>query len=145
MRNCIDLEKDHFLRVLSSFCVWAHTEGLTPLYMGGSFLTIAVQGLTEASKPRAEERRGRGEDTGNGSLELTSSHRGSWSQLPGLREVHGLPVLTWLVTWELTSKWLHGEDTTSSPSVMPLENWSAETVWPWPLATVTREELKATS
>lgn len=41
--------------------MWAHTEGLTPLYLGGSFLTIAVQGLTEADKPRAEERRGRGE------------------------------------------------------------------------------------
>lgn len=47
--------------MLSSFCVWAHTEGLTPLYLGGSFLTIAVQGLPEADKPRAEERRGRGE------------------------------------------------------------------------------------
>ena len=103
------------------------------LFWRGSFLTIAVQGLTEACKPRAQERGGWVESSsrrghrGNGNLELISSHRGSWSHLPGLREILGSPVLTWLVTWELASNWLHGEDTISSPSVMPLENWSAET------------------
>lgn len=47
LRNCIDLEKDHFLCVVSSFCVWVQR--------GSPLLTTAVQGLTEVSKQRAQE------------------------------------------------------------------------------------------
>lgn len=101
-----------------------HVEGLT-IYVGGPLLTLAVQGLTKASKQNGQESRGKG-DRSNENLGLTSWHHGGQSYQPD-----SVKSLDWQPSpGQWSGNWYVMKITTSSPWVMCLRNWPSGTWGP---------------
>lgn len=86
LRNCIDLEKDHFLCPVIFLCV-----GAGGLIILGSLLTLAMQGITKVSSIEHESRGKRGNGMRIDLLALW------WPEPPPWTEILGLPALIRLV------------------------------------------------